>query len=219
MLTVRSSDSWGCPKEAPVSALNFRIVQSTAPAKPSTNQGRTAEERLREQVDYQERELCRLRQAALRDPVTGGANMRCVAMAYDWMEDGDPVSLLIIDVDGFHKVNDTLGRDCGDAVLTAIHSELERCLRWDDVAARESGDRFVALLPLAVEEDAQAVGERIRNAIERMVFQSSAGRFKLTVRVGCASREHREPLNTILNRADSATRTGERFGGNVVFAS
>ena len=198
-----------------MSALNFRLVQSRQPSP----EGRTTEERLSEQIEFQNKELCRLRQAALRDPVTGGANMRCLAMAYDWTEDSDPVSVLLIDVDGFHKVNEALGRDCGDAVLIAIHSDLDRCLRWDDVAARESGDRFVALLPLAIKEDAHAVGERLRTSIQRMVFQSSGGRFKLTVRIGCASRTGSESLNTLLNRADSATRDGERFGGNIVFAS
>ena len=198
-----------------MTALNFRIVQH---AQPSTS-GQTTEERLSERIAYQERELSRLRQAALRDPVTGGANMRCLAMAYDWVEDGDPVSMLFIDVDGFRKVNDAVGRDCGDAVLSAIHTEIERCLRWDDVAAREGSDRFVALLPLAIEQDAFAVGERLRQAVERMVFQSTQGRFRLTVRVGCATREGREPLNKLLSRADQAARGGARSGGNVVIAS
>ena len=198
-----------------MTALNFRIVQH---AQPSTS-GQTTEERLSERIAYQERELSRLRQAALRDPVTGGANMRCLAMAYDWVEDGDPVSMLFIDVDGFRKVNDAVGRDCGDAVLSAIHTEIERCLRWDDVAAREGSDRFVALLPLAIEQDAYAVGERLRQAVERMVFQSTQGRFRLTVRVGCANREGREPLNDLLSRADQAARGGARSGGNVVVAS
>lgn len=198
-----------------MSALNFRIVQSRQPSP----QGRTTEERLSEQIAYQDKELCRLRQAALRDPVTGGANMRCLAMAYDWVEDDDPVSVLLVDVDGFHKVNDALGRDCGDAVLLALHNELERCLRWDDVAARESGDRFVALLPLAIKEDAEAVAERLRASIERMVFQSQMGRFKLTVRIGCANRSRNESLNSLLGRADATTRNGERLGGNVVLAS
>ena len=198
-----------------MSAINFRIVQS--PLTP--RKGRTTEERLQDQIAYQEKELCRLRQAALRDPVTGGANMRCLSMAYDWMEDGDPVSVLYIDVDGFRKVNDAIGRDGGDAVLTAVHNEIERCLRWDDVVAREGSDRFVALLPLAIEEDAQAVGERLRASIEKMVFKSARGRFRLTVKVGCATRVEREQLNPVVTRADQAARYGGRHGGNMVCAS
>jgi len=198
-----------------MSALNFRIVQShLAPKK-----GRTTEERLQEQIEYQEKELCRLRQAALRDPVTGGANMRCLSMAYDWMEEGDPVSLLYIDIDGFRKVNDAIGRDAGDAVLTAVHNEIERCLRWDDVVAREGADRFVAMLPLAIEEDAHAVGERLRASIEKMVFKSREGRFRLTVKVGCSTRHEREDMSPVITRADQAARHSGRNGGNMVCAS
>ena len=143
--------------------------------------------------------------------------MRCLGMAYDWVEDNDPVSLLFIDVDGFHKVNEALGRDCGDAVLTAIHTAIERALRWDDVASREGADRFVALLPLAVEEDALAVGERVRTIIEKMCFQSAQGRFRLTDRVGCASNAKGDDLNAMLERANRACRTGRGLGGNIVF--
>ena len=197
-----------------MSALNFRIVQSqSAPVRQSHN----AEDRLREQIAFQDQELSRLRQAALRDEVTGGANMRCLGMAFDWIEENDPVSLLFIDIDGFHKVNEALGRDCGDAALTAIHTAIERALRWDDVVSREGADRFVALLPLAIEEDAHAVGERIRKTIEKMCFQSARGRFKLTARVGCSSHAKGDNLNAMIERANQACRKGRGLGGNIVF--
>jgi len=198
-----------------VSALSFRIVQA-GPTAPRPAQ--TIEERLRAQIDNQDAELSRLRHATLQDAITGGANMRCLAMSYDWLEEGDPVSMLMVDIDGFRKVNDALGRHCGDALLTAIHTAIERELRWDDVVAREGADRFAVLLPLAIEEDAQAVGERLRLAIERMCFSSELGRFKITVRIGCASRSGKEELNPVLGRADAACRTARRQGGNMVFA-
>ena len=195
--------------------LNFRIVQSTT---ASPDPSKSVEERLRAEISNQNTELSRLRHATLQDPTTGGANMRCISMAYDWLEDGDPVSLLMVDIDGFRKVNDALGRDCGDALLTAIHTGVERQLRWDDVVARESADRFAVLLPLAVDEDASAVGERLRKAIERTCFNSMKGRFRVTVRVGCATRIGREGLNSMLGRADQACRNARRQGGNIVFA-
>ena len=77
-----------------MSALNFRIVQSRATAPGPSN----TEARLRDQIAFQDQELGRLRQAALRDEVTGGANMRCLGMAFDWVEDNDPVSLLFINI-------------------------------------------------------------------------------------------------------------------------
>ena len=198
-----------------MNALSFRIVQSTA---ASPHPSHSVEERLRAEINNQNSELSRLRHATLQDSTTGGANMRCLAMAYDWLEEGDPVSLLMVDIDGFRKVNDALGRTCGDALLTAIHTAIERELRWDDVVARESADRFAVLLPLAIDEDAQAVGERLRKAIERMCFTSEKGRFKITARVGCATRDGKEELNPVIGRADQACRSARRNGGNIVFA-
>ena len=61
-----------------MSALNFRIVQSRSTENRKTE---SAEQRLRDQINFQDQELSRLRQAALRDEVTGGANMRCLGMA------------------------------------------------------------------------------------------------------------------------------------------
>jgi diguanylate cyclase (GGDEF)-like protein len=198
-----------------VSALSFRIVQS---APTTTRPNHTKEERLQAQIDNQDAELSRLRHATLQDTTTGGANMRCLGMAYDWLEDGDPVSMLMVDIDGFRKVNDALGRHCGDALLTAIHTAIERELRWDDVVARESADRFAVLLPLAIEEDAHAVGERLRMAVERMCFNSELGRFRVTVRIGCSTQNGKEELNPVMGRADIGCRNARRQGGNMVFA-
>ena len=198
-----------------MSTLNFRLIQ----AQPTTTSTELSKEaQLELQISPQTRELSRLRQAAVRDPLTGGPNMRSLAMAFEWLERDDPVSMLFIDIDGFHKVNEALGRNCGDAVLTAVHTQLERTLRWDDVVAREGADRFVALLPLAIHEDAHAVAERLRDDINKMCFQSPEGRFRMTVRVGCATLEDSDTLNDLMGRADRACREGRKFGGNVVFS-
>lgn len=197
-----------------MSALNFRIVQHN----PPKCEGQTTEERLKEIISHQETEMARLRKAAMQDPVTGGASLRCLAMSYDWLEDDDPVSLLLINLNGFRKINDALGRDRGDAVLTAVHADLERCLRWDDVAAREGCDRFIALLPMAIEQDGQAVGERVRESIQKMVFQSAQGRFKVTARVVCVTREGRESLNDLVSRADRIARSRAGREPNTVVA-
>ena len=198
-----------------MSVSDFHIVQN---ASPLPGPSFSLEDRLRTEIANQNAELSRLRHATLQDPTTSGANMRCLAMAFDWLEAGDPVSMLMVDVDGFHKVNDALGRDCGDALLSAVHTAIERQLRWDDVVARESADRFAVLLPLAIEEDAFAVGERLRKHIEMMCFHSARGRFRVTVRVGCATRVGKEELNPMLGRADQACRSARRQGGNMVFA-
>jgi len=173
-------------------------------------------EYLRQELNEANQELRRLRQASVRDPITGGANMRALEMSWEGQEQEDPCSLLMIDIDGFSRVNRTLGRTCGNAVLKATTTTMERALRWDDVVAREGADRFIVLLPLAIEEDAFAVAERIRVAIEKMCFQVEQGRFKLTIRAGVASRKDGDDLEQLIERADKACRNGKSHGGNTI---
>jgi diguanylate cyclase (GGDEF)-like protein len=199
-----------------VTPFGFRIVQSY---RSPMSESATSEERLRTQVEDQEFELGRLRQAALRDPITDGANMRCLGISWDWLEAGDPVSLLTLDIDGFRHVNDSLGRTMGDALLKSVQTGLERAVRWDDVVAREGGDRFFILLPLAIAEDAMVVAERIQATIEKMCFEVPQGKFKINVRVGCATREGEETLDSVMARADSACRKAKQDSEQIVAAA
>jgi diguanylate cyclase (GGDEF)-like protein len=206
-----------------MSPLSFRVYESPSTVHVSDAQiaddrahQDTAIERLHQDLDAADQELRRLRQASVRDTVTGGANMRALAMAWEGQELEDPCSMLVVDIDGFRRVNHSLGRCCGNAVLQAVNTSMERTLRWDDVVAREGADKFIVLLPLAIEEDAFAVAERLRTAIERMCFQVEQGRFKLTVRVGVASRRDEDTLETLVGRADKACRDGKTHGGNTI---
>jgi diguanylate cyclase len=205
-----------------MSPLSFRVFESStpkykqpvAPTAPSTSAAMLAS--LQQDLAEAHSELTRLRQAAVRDPITGGANMRALSMAWEGQDPADPLSLLMIDIDGFRRVNRTLGRACGDAVLKAVTTTMERALRWDDVVAREGADRFIVMLPLAIEEDAFAVAERIRESIAKMCFEVAQGRFKLTIRAGVASRRDGDELETLIGRTERACREGKTMGGNTI---
>jgi diguanylate cyclase (GGDEF)-like protein len=204
-----------------MSTLSFRVFESTAPPTPCFSELTEMQPReiaqLHQELDNSETELRRLRQAAVRDAITGGANMRALQMAWEGQDSEDPCSLLMIDIDGFRRVNQSLGRANGDAVLKAVTTTLERELRWDDVVAREGADRFIVLLPLAIEEDAFAVAERLRVAVQKLCFQVEQGRFKLTIRAGAASRREDDSLETLIGRSDKACRDGKSCGGNIIF--
>ena len=199
--------------------FSFRIYESSSTV--PTDASNLARElspvdQLEQQLEAQEAELARLRQAVLTDPVTAGANLRSLALAFEGLDPEDPCGVLMIDADGFSRVNDSLGRVAGDAVLQAIARTAERCVRWDDVVAREGADRFIVLLPLAIEEDAAAVGERIRAAVAKMCFQTNEGRFRITVRIGCAGRGPEDTLEQLVERATKACRAGRQHGGDSV---
>jgi diguanylate cyclase (GGDEF)-like protein len=200
--------------------FSFRIYESPAPiVTDGTNLAYKADawDTLTQEIQEQEAELRRLRQAVMTDPITGGANLRALDLAFEGLDVADPCGALVVDIDGFSRVNETLGRTAGNAVLQATARCQERCLRWDDIVAHEGGDRFIVLLPLAIEEDTQAVADRMRKTIAKMCFQTEAGRFRITVRIGCTNRRPEDTMNDMVSRADKACRDGKTQGGDIVF--
>jgi diguanylate cyclase (GGDEF)-like protein len=200
--------------------FSFRIYESPAPiSADGTNLALQPNvlDTLTQEIQEQEAELRRLRQAVMTDPVTGGANLRALDLAFEGLEVADPCGLLVVDVDGFSRVNETLGRTAGDAVLQALARCQERCLRWDDIVAHEGGDRFILLLPFAIEQDTHAVAERLRKTIAKMCFQTEAGRFRITVRIGCSNRRPEDAMGDMVSRSDKACRDGKTHGGDIVF--
>ena len=126
---------------------------------------RTAALQLRtEELQRSER---RLQDMAYRDGLTGLANRRLFTdqlrrMVAQSQRSGQPLYLLLIDLDHFKQVNDTLGHDAGDAVLRTVAQRLEAAVRSSDLVARLGGDEFAVLLPdSGTPEAVQAVCERI----------------------------------------------------------
>jgi histidine ammonia-lyase len=122
-----------------------------------------AEAQLREQADVN-------RHQALHDSLTGLPNRRRFndlmdqAVVHSRLT-GDPFALLLLDLDGFKEINDTLGHASGDRLLQEIASRLGSHVRGRDSAARLGGDEFAVLMPGASGETATATAERIRLAI------------------------------------------------------
>jgi diguanylate cyclase (GGDEF)-like protein len=121
-----------------------------------------------------------------------------------------PVSLILLDIDHFKRVNDTHGHDAGDAALRILANALREELRGVDTAARYGGEEFAIILPQAGPEGAQVVAERLRSRIERTEVP---GVGCITASLGVASfpgdASSRELLVTSADRAlYQAKRTG-----------
>ena len=95
-----------------------------------------------------------------------------------------PLSLLIIDIDNFKTVNDSLGHHWGDVVLQGVAEIMKRNVRRPDFVARVGGEEFVVVLPETELLDAAEVGNRLRRQIKECPFETPKGLLSVTVSVG-----------------------------------
>ena len=114
-----------------------------------------------------------------------------------------PVSILILDVNGLKKVNDTSGHGAGDALLQDTANVLLRAMRGEDTVARIGGDEFVVVMPATDREAAQKVVDRIQASI-RTFNENHAHRHPISIAIGCATLGVNETWVNAVKRADEA---------------
>ncbi len=129
-----------------------------------------------------------------------------------------PLSVLLLDVDYFKKVNDTLGHDAGDAVLVGVAKVLSNMARKSDFVARWGGEEFVVALTATAEAGARVAAERVRRAIaDARYLLPSGGEHRATASVGLASAENRSwDIHGLIGRADKAMYAAKNRGRNRV---
>jgi diguanylate cyclase (GGDEF)-like protein len=128
------------------------------------------------------------------------------------------VTMILIDLDHFKRVNDTQGHPAGDAILAQVGGVLRRCSRGTDLVARYGGEEMVVLCPETQPDEALILAERIRESIENKVFRlPTGGELRITVSLGIASLpEHGTDANTLIDAADRALYDAKSMGRNRV---
>jgi diguanylate cyclase (GGDEF)-like protein len=151
-----------------------------------------------------------LRWAATHDPLTGLANRaRATDVGLNALGDGQPLSVLFVDVDEFKAVNDRHGHDVGDGVLEALARHLERSVAGTGgLVARWGGDEFLVVLPGAGAPAAWRVGRRITDTLAPF----GPDRLAVTVTVGVATAEQRCRWAELVRWASDAAAVGKRNG-------
>ncbi len=105
------------------------------------------------------------------------------------MRHGYPLSVLLVDVDHFKTVNDTLGHQAGDEVLVAIGQRLQGGMRLEDVLGRWGGEEFLLVLPYTSAEQAVVLAERLRRLVSDTAIEVDGHALTVTVSVGGAAAE------------------------------
>jgi diguanylate cyclase (GGDEF)-like protein len=126
-----------------------------------------------------------------------------------------PVSLLLLDIDHFKKVNDDYGHPFGDEVLKRISRELSNVARDIDLVARYGGEEFVVILGNAGRRDCKKVAERIRKKVEALSFDCEGETVKTTVSLGGATfPEDGKTKEELIRHADQALYHSKHAGRN-----
>ncbi len=123
------------------------------------------------------------------------------------------LSLMLLDIDLFKKVNDTYGHNTGDKVLVHLSHTLLRILRHLDVVCRWGGEEFVILLPATKIDNAKKIAEKIRAYIEESYIEDI---IKITVSIGVTEVGKGDILSSTIDRADKALYLGKNSGRNSV---
>ncbi len=125
------------------------------------------------------------------------------------------LSMIMMDLDDFKRVNDTYGHICGDHVLKQVAKSINKCIRQTDIAMRWGGEEFLVILPETNRIKAYVTAERIRKDIEIINFECSEKSFRITITCGVAlfDRSLNEEKN--IEKVDQALYKGKRSGKNM----
>lgn len=162
-----------------------------------------------------------LRQQSLRDPLTGLYNRRFLEeyLVHERVRasrKNRPLSVIMLDIDHFKRVNDTFGHDAGDAVLRRMGLVLQGHVRGSDIACRIGGEEFALLLPEASLVTAYQRAERILDTVRHMQIKHRGQTLgSITVSLGVAAfPKHGDTPEALIRAADQALYQAKQSGRN-----
>ena len=167
--------------------------------------------------------ISHLEDLAATDGLTGLAN-RAYFDQYirtevaQYRRNRQPLSLLMVDIDHFKAVNDTLGHPCGDEVLRKVAEILEANVRASDTAARYGGEEFVVVLPETELEGAASLAEKLRAQVEKASIQYNGRPIKVTISIGAAQYNGSSNIKEFVEAADDNMYRAKHAGRNRVIS-
>lgn len=174
-------------------------------------------------VAWREEAEAQLRTQAHTDCLTGLLNRRgwedCASMMVEQARrHGDPLALIVLDLDHFKHINDTQGHEGGDQVLKMLGAVLRQCRRGSDLAARLGGEEFALLLPRTERAAALLFEQRLRQALQEASRHQPVLAVKYSAGLALFEAAH-DTLTTLMMRADGALYQAKQQGrGRLVVA-
>ena len=166
-----------------------------------------------------ETELRRLSEEVSTDQLTKIANRRGLMQAFDTEtarleREGTQLSIGLLDVDNFKKLNDELGHNAGDVALKSLAEVVSKALRPMDLVARYGGEEFVVLLPNTPLAEGEQILTRLQRSLSGGLFMHEDKRVFVTFSAGVTAYRSGERIETALERADEALYEAKRTGKN-----
>ncbi len=205
-----------------VQAVAATMLTATRQAKQRNDQLHKRLESTLAEAEVLRSELEEQRRVALMDPLTGLLNRRAMEAQFGELMAVDaeaPLSVLMVDIDHFKRINDTYGHALGDAVIRNVADVIRKSLRVNQHAVRYGGEEFVVLLPQTPLDAAARIAEQIRARIAALRLVRKRDNFTLdpfTASLGVATRRVGDTKETLLSRADSALYRAKDGGRNRV---
>lgn len=174
-----------------------------------------------QQIAHLHAELDRLNVLARHDPLTGALNRKGMDESMfrevsKMRRTSAPLSLVMIDIDNFKKLNDTLGHSVGDAALSHLAVVARECLRPQDTVARYGGEEFIIVLPdTPLERGIDAI-VRLQRVLAERPFVNFGDKIAITFSAGVAQVMANEAVHLAVKRADEAMYQAKHAGKNRV---
>jgi diguanylate cyclase len=173
-----------------------------------------------------QRDLDEVRRESMLDPLTKIYNRKCfddglLRSISEANEGGQPLSLLLVDIDNFKTFNDTYGHQTGDQVLRLVAMTLKSNIKGKDIVARYGGEEFAAVLPSTDLDGAVIVADNIRRAVQAKELLKRSTNEKLgriTASFGVALYRSGESPSSFIERADRCLYAAKHAGRNRVFS-
>jgi diguanylate cyclase len=207
-----------------IKAVVNQLVKSTREMRDTNKALETCLSVSKTEISNLQHSLEAIRAESLTDPLTGLGNRkyfdRSIEVAVQAaLASGEPLSLLMFDIDHFKSFNDSYGHLTGDQVLRLVAMSLKQTIKGQDITARYGGEEFAVVLPNTGLRQALTVADHIRRAVmAKELKKKSTGEIlgRVTISVGVSMLKPDDDTDSLIERADACLYAAKRNGRNRV---